>query len=188
MKRLKRMVIWLMRCHHCCGFGVQSPHDYRFVRNVINEHAQYYAYAQLRREKKELDSLQRKKAELYFRLANWQQPRIACVTITPESYIPYLKAGKLSVMIQRDKISDSALPDMLIASFGTMDMSCLLSYLDTAKDGDLLIVEDIHRRNDKKSWNQLLCHQNSTIAFDLYYLGIILVQPSRYKERYIVNF
>ena len=44
MNRARRILTWIRRIRHCRGFGIQSPTDYRFVRNVINENYPYHAY------------------------------------------------------------------------------------------------------------------------------------------------
>ena len=71
--KVQRYLHWLRRIKYCRGFGVQSPSAYRFIRYVINEHYPYYAYDELRKELPRLDSLTRKRMELYFRIANYRQ-------------------------------------------------------------------------------------------------------------------
>ena len=71
--KVQRYLHWLRRIKYCRGFGVQSPSAYRFIRYVINEHYPYYAYDELRKELPRLDSLTRKRMELYFRISNFRQ-------------------------------------------------------------------------------------------------------------------
>ena len=71
MNRLHLAYIWLKRCCHSRGFGIQSPTDYSFVRYVINEHWPYYAYDQLAIED---NWLRQKVGRLCLRLANHRQP------------------------------------------------------------------------------------------------------------------
>ena len=73
MNKLKRYFRWLCRIGYCRGFGVQSPSAYRFIRYVINEHYPYYAYSDLRSELPDVSWLERKRMELYFRIANFRQ-------------------------------------------------------------------------------------------------------------------
>lgn len=75
MNQLTRIWVYLSRLHRSLGFGIQSPTDYAFVRYVINEHWQYYAYQQL--DEQDDNWLRRKLGRLYFRLANWRQLRDA---------------------------------------------------------------------------------------------------------------
>ena len=73
MNKLKRYFRWLCRIGYCRGFGVQSPSAYRFIRYVINEHYPYYAYSDMRSELPDVSWLERKRMELYFRIANFRQ-------------------------------------------------------------------------------------------------------------------
>ena len=85
------MIVWMRRMRHSRGFGVQSPYDYRFIRYVINEHWPYYAYDELKESVTDIDTKTRKLCRLYFRLANWRQPRYI-VDYRPETdaYMKYM--------------------------------------------------------------------------------------------------
>ena len=87
MNQLTRLWVWLSRVHHSLGFGIQSPTDYVFVREVVNEHAPYYAYQPL--NKQSGDWLKRKLGRLYFRLVNWRQP----TAMLHDAYEPFWRAG-----------------------------------------------------------------------------------------------
>lgn len=88
---LKSSWIWLKRCTHCCGFGVQSPSAYRFIRYVINEHYPYYAYEELKEHMNMLSKHQHKLGRLFFRLANFWQPDF-CYCDHPQ-FLRYAQAG-----------------------------------------------------------------------------------------------
>ena len=94
MTKLKRWLVWLSRIHHCMGFGIQSPTDYSFVRNVVNEHWPYYAYENLT----DADWKQQKIGRLYFRLANWCQPDV----MLTDSYQRYWHAGCRKTQFVKD--------------------------------------------------------------------------------------
>ena len=80
---LKSSWIWLKRCTHCRGFGVQSPSAYRFIRYVINEHYPYYAYEELKEHMNMLSKHQHKLGRLFFRLANfWQQISVTVINLS----------------------------------------------------------------------------------------------------------
>ena len=52
-----------------------------------------------------------------------------------------------------------------------------------------MIVGGIHASEEKKNWwKQLKNDERVRITFDLYDIGIILFDPKRYKQNYIVNF
>lgn len=88
---LKSSWIWLKRCTHCRGFGVQSPSAYRFIRYVINEHYPYYAYEELKEHMNMLSKHQHKLGRLFFRLANFWQPDF-CYCDQPQ-FLKYAQAG-----------------------------------------------------------------------------------------------
>ena len=85
---------WIVRATKCQGFGIQSPWAFRFARNVINEHAPYYAYSELKKAFPCATKLEHKLGKLYFRVANFMQPTCWCIVGEAEEWIePYVKAG-----------------------------------------------------------------------------------------------
>ena len=173
MNRLQQAWIWLRRIAHCRGFGIQSPTDYRFVRYVVNEHWPYYAYAELGKND---DWVRRKLGRLYFRLANFIQP---AVIVDLLGYEDYLQAGCRKARISRS----AAEPASLILAPG--DAPCE-QLMEAARQQAVVVVQDIWQHPD--NWQRLLAHPLATIAFDLYYCGIVLTDPKRTKQSYIVNF
>jgi hypothetical protein len=52
-----------------------------------------------------------------------------------------------------------------------------------------MIVGGIYTSEEKKKWwKQLKNDERVRITFDLYDIGIVLFDPKRYKQNYIVNF
>jgi hypothetical protein len=52
-----------------------------------------------------------------------------------------------------------------------------------------MIVGGIYTSEEKKKWwKQLKDDERVRITFDLYDIGIVLFDPKRYKQNYIVNF
>jgi len=75
-RRVRRWLVWMSRIAHCRGFGIQSPSDYRFVCNVVNDHREYEEYARLQQETPIRDAEKLKLCRLYFRVAKHLSPRI----------------------------------------------------------------------------------------------------------------
>ena len=75
------------------GFGIQSPADYSFVCNVINERMPYYAYEELKKQLPNLTRLQRRKCELLFRIANFLQPQATVNIGMPQCFEKYVLGG-----------------------------------------------------------------------------------------------
>lgn len=169
---LRRTLVWLSRVSHCRGFGIQSPTDYWFERNVINERWPYYAYDSVGQG----DAwLVRKLGRLYLRLANWRQPSVVLDMVGAAHY---LYAG-----CHKAFIADHV---------GQADMACvpveadLQQLLDHCTDGTLVVVQDIWR--DMAVWQHFCEHQLAAISYDLYYCGIVLFDSRRHKQSYVVNF
>ncbi len=172
MQRLRHILVWLSRLFHCCGFGIQSPSDYWLVRYVINEHWPYYSYATLGRDD---DWLTRKLGLLYFRLANWRQPQI----IESNGYRTYLQAG-----CRKAIFGDSTeLIRLTLDGDYHSRMDTIYSKVD---EKSMLIVEGIQQ--DKDFWREIVTDKRTGVTFDLYYLGVVFFDKSRFKQHYIINF
>ena len=188
---IKRFFIWLARCRYSRGFGIQSPNDYYFVMNVINEHAPFYAYSDLKQCFPHVYRRKRRMAELLLRLANWLQPeKVALLSNVDPIYVEYIKAGcnkaivsanwksnetKMFV-IDRDAVNRSVAID---SAYPSID-----SILST--DETVIVITDIYGTN-KSLWNEFLERGTSIIIFDLYHIGIILCKKNRYKIKYNLN-
>ena len=172
MNRFTSLLVWIRRIGHCRGFGIQSPNDYWFVRYVINEHWPYYQYQQLGENE---DWLTRKLGRLYFRIANWRQPRV----ITASGYQQYFQAGCLKATFG----DGTELVYMTMEGDWRERLSRLYSQVDAAS---VVIVEGIWR--DKDGWRSIVADERTGITFDLYYCGIVLFDKKRTKKNYIINF
>ena len=172
MNRVTQFCIWLSRLHKSRGFGIQSPTDYAFVRYVVDEHWPYYAYETLGTND---NWLQRKRGLLCFRLANWRQ---AAVVIDRVGVSDYLKAGCRSA-----RITDNG-NEVELAILSIHDD--LKTFVSRCSDTSVVMVSDIYQ--DRKRWKQIVADKRITISYDLYYCGILLFDPKRTKQHYIVNF
>lgn len=157
---------------HCRGFGIQSPTDYRFVRYVINEHWPYYAYEGFVDDE---DWLTRKLGRLYFRLANYRQPRVIIDRVGMETY---LHAGCQSAKIA----ADDQHVEMALLPIDA-DYEALFGQCD-----DSSVVAFHHIYENKAQWQRIRKDARVRVSFDLYYCGIVFFDSKRCKQHYIVNF
>jgi len=186
MNRFMQALVWLRRIHRCRGFGIQSPTDYQFVREVVNEHSPYYAYSVVGLH----DSWSRKKiGRLCLRVANHLQPK---TIIDMAGYGEYLAAGCRTATLC------NALEDTEMAA-RTLERNATAATLVVAdvrhatpellnlcgKD-TTLILEGIGKH--KRQWETVRAHNGVTVSFDLYYCGIATFNDKRAKQNYIVNF
>lgn len=176
MNRVRRIFVWLRRLPYSCGFGIQSPTDYAFVREVINEHGAYYAYQQFATFKE--DALHRKLGRLYFRLANWRQPS----EMTIDEYKPYWEAGCRNIQWK----SSQEKMELVRIKMETDDQESIASLYNKVNSRTVLIIEGICQ--DWESWHKVEKDPRTGVTFDLYYCGIVFFDLTRHKKNYKVNF
>lgn len=192
--KVQRYLHWLRRIKYCRGFGVQSPSAYRFIRYVINEHYPYYAYDELRKELTRLDSLTRKRMELYFRVANFRQASLWLDFCERNDVIAtYVGRGCHATQVRRitdlrQITADDRIEVLRICPTAGSE-ALLEAALQQADDHTLFIIEDIgYNDTAKRMWQKLLESDITSVSYDLYYLGIAFFDRKRYKANYVVNF
>lgn len=205
--KLRRLYVWLCRMGHCRGFGVQSPWAYSFVRYVINEHFPYYKYAVLRKRLPALGVVERKVCELYFRLSNFARLRTVFLCSSSDRDVwraavtTYIKAGRRQCEVMQcggieltdvlHKVRDAGKRPVAVvidASSGVgEDIGKLLGLMAS---GDYILVEDLRlRREAAEMWNRLYDNiERGALFFDMYYCGLMYIDPERYKAHYKINF
>lgn len=192
--KVQRYLHWLRRIKYCRGFGVQSPSAYRFIRYVINEHYPYYAYDELRKELPRLDSLTRKRMELYFRVANFRQASLWLDFCERNDVIAtYVGRGCHATQVRRitdlqQTTADDRIEVLRICPTAGSE-AVLEAALQQTDDHTLFIIEDIgYNDTAKRLWQKLIESDLTSVSYDLYYLGIAFFDSKRYKNNYIVNF
>lgn len=192
--KVQRYLHWLRRIKYCRGFGVQSPSAYRFIRYVINEHYPYYAYDELRKELLRLDSLTRKRMELYFRVANFRQASLWLDFCERNDVIAtYVGRGCHATQVRRitdlrQITADDRIEVLRICPSAGCEV-LLEAALQKTDDHTLFIIEDIgYNDTAKRLWQTLLESDITSVSYDLYYLGIAFFDRKRYKANYVVNF
>ena len=192
--KVQRYLHWLRRIKYCRGFGVQSPSAYRFIRYVINEHYPYYAYDELRKELPRLDSLTRKRMELYFRVANFRQASLWLDFCERNDVIAtYVGRGCHATQVRRitdlrQITADDRIEVLRICQIAGCE-ALLEAALQQTDDHTLFIIEDIgYNDTARRLWQTLLESDLTSVSYDLYYLGIAFFDRKRYKANYVVNF
>lgn len=192
--KVLRYLHWLRRIKYCRGFGVQSPSAYRFIRYVINEHYPYYAYDELRKELPRLDSLTRKRMELYFRVANFRQASLWLDFCDCNDVIAtYVGRGCHATQVRRitdlqQITADDRIEVLRICPTAGCE-ALLEAALQKTDDHTLFIIEDIgYNDTAKRMWQKLIESDLTSVSYDLYYLGIAFFDRKRYKANYVVNF
>ena len=159
---IEGLFVFLKRLRHCAGFGVQSPTDYAFVREVIYERWPYAQYAELEAKFYGTSSFLLKLSQLLLRVSNYAQAsRIGIIGPLPPVMEAHLKAGCKKSTIEPI-------------------VNCQFSIFNCP--GGLVIATEL---ND--DWKAYIS-QEHIISFDLYYLGIAFYDEKRYREEHVINF
>lgn len=194
MYRLERIFVWIMRMHCCRGFGIQSPTDYSFVCNVVNEHYPYDSYSDLRKLFPDISWKVRKLCCLYFRISNFLQPDIVAGIFADKVYNAYLYAGcNKAVILDNSEfgaIDSRDVKGLFIAPISDTAFPLFFAkVLETAGEQSILVVEGIHCSSEaKKHWRAIQSDERIGVTFDLYYAGIAFFDKKRYKQNYKINF
>lgn len=197
MLRFNRAITWLRRIGHGRGFGVQSPNDYRFLRNVINEHLPYYKYEDLRKAVPCKDRHSRKMCQLYFRLSNYAQADFFLDFQDKDDGMREFVLAACSATRPLDTHSfSSRLSDewrdknfFVRCACSKEDASLLHGLLALCGERSIIVVEGIHHGKEEEwIWERIFVDTRVTIAYDLYHCGILLLESRRYKKRYYVNY
>ena len=172
MNRLRYFFVRLSRLRHSRGFGIQSPTDFRFVRDVICESWPYHSYSSIGLDD---DWLRRKLGQLYFRLVNNRQPMVVVDWLNMGDY---LQAGcrKAKLVKSADKVEMAFLP-LQIDYQGLFDM---------CDENSVVVFQDIWR--NMPLWHCIEYDTRVSVTFDLYFCGIVLFDKKRARQNYKVNF
>lgn len=188
-----------MRVGHSRGFGIQSPWSYRLVTTVIRETYPPHHYDEAAAGTVCESKRQLKLCRLYFRLADYFQPRIIIdYGAETDIYMRYLKAGCSEsdvIGIGKSRVAGNK---TILANVNSIDMlrmsvvgewrRCFDEAMELAHDGMVLIIEGIYgSRAAGALWKEVSNDNRCTLTYDLYDCGIIYFDKKRFKENYTVN-
>ena len=180
--------LFLRRIRHSAGFGIQSPSDYAFVREVIYEHWPYSAYADLEQKYPDVSPVERWKLQLLLRVANWAQTDHIFLFGSNPAMIDYLHAGCSKSFV----LPSPQLPEEMHAVDAMHQLGRRIREMHKPVPGTpywntepLIIVDDIQGAG-KKTWEKVKTIHH-VITFDLYYVGIAYHRLKRYSEHHVIN-
>ena len=196
------MCEWLTRWRNTRGYGVQSPTDYRFLKYVIRERGEYYAYASLCTQYA-LRGHELKKGKLFFRIANALQPDVLCdLTKDAAQYAPFFSAGCVGMKIRGEKQNEEGGDVLETAKDGEKgkcallrlscrDHSCeeIKALLKKLPGTKMMILEDVAGGGAaRECYRALLAMEEISITFNLQSFALCFLTPGRYKQTYFVYF
>ena len=160
-ENIEAILTFLRRIRHCAGFGIQSPTDYAFVREVIYEREEYSRYADLDEAFPKVGRMERRLARLLLRVSNHVQASDIAV-----------QEGMSEILRQALRLGCSK--------------SRLSQYKSDAAPAPLTVFHDI-RRAGREEWEKIILRPH-VVAYDLHYIGLAFYLEKRYSESYIINF
>lgn len=197
MNTLKKTWVWLCRFRKRKGYGVHSPFAYDFIRTVINERGQYYAYDELKPLRKGVRLLSPIAVDkLLFRLANFFQSETAILIGEGGALsLKYVQAGCKKTHCQ--KFCDAG--QFTIPQGQTIGLLYLCSTPDYKEvfektlchtsEHSVIIIDSPYADSERKQWwHQLEADERIGLTFDLYEVGLVMFNPTYSKQNYKVNF
>ena len=169
------------------GYGVQSPSDYEFIRNVIKERMPYYAYAAMKKRFPKLKKKRRKLCELYFRLVNYCQPEMAVIKCGDDGiYAEYLKAASRRIAGTTADICEAEGTRAMIIADSNELTEKAVETISTLKEKSVVVIENIGKTGSK-TWNTLQQLPCAGTSYDMKSIGIIVMQQKMYQKHYTIN-
>ena len=184
-----RILRWLCRWRHRCGYGVHSPFAFSLITGVIYETSPYYAYATLRKGVNARtpygaaydagSGMLEKDLRLLFRLANFCHPHRIIVEGGAGLVEAYLRAPGL----RRRKSEDEAEVTLVYADADAVTPAGELT------DGSMVIVRNIHRDAEAfDCWKRLANRADVTLTFDLGRFGLAIRNDKLNRQGYSVDY
>ena len=171
----------IRRLRNSKGYGVHSPNDYSFIKNVVNERLPYYQYGILAKEGQ--SKKERKLNELLLRIANFCQPEeIVVLDNKKEEKTKYLQAGCRKATIN-DHIGNKK---TLI--YTTINQQTEKIIKQTS-DNSVIIINGINKTNEAKAiWKQITARLNKHTLFDIKHIAIIIINHQQHQKLYKLYF
>lgn len=203
---LRRLWIWCSRFRHRCGYGVHSPSDFFLITSVIYERHHYYAYRALKKRgfSNFLPHYRRKVNRLLFRLVNYSRPKTLIeVGIGNGASIGYMRAAchTMESFTIKGRDKDKTLQQLKEKLSAMQTLDCLhightpfykevfAQALPYAGSHSWFIIGGIHDSKEKRKWwKKIVVSEDTVVTFDLYDIGLVFFDKTRYKQHYIVNF
>ena len=197
---------WIRRRRNTLGYGVQSPSDFYFVRNVLRGKSPYYAYAELHEAIKQSNTKEAPDEELcrlFFRLTDYVHPEVTLQVGDVSNLAAYSMAlarpTARHIVIDTKKIGDDEVKTFVqtlqeIGQVELLHVTHTPHYKDIVDfalphvcNKTLFIIEGIRESKEKHLWWESLKQSPLTgVSYDLGTMGLLFFDKTRYKDAYWV--
>lgn len=211
--RLRRCLLltWRVGERWSLWTSVQSPLLYGFFIDVVRNHSAYYAYGEFDSLWRRFSRRKRCLAKLLFRLANYVRPAVVFVAERKgERWIPFLERGSQTSrmatyrdagdLVEQWKMAgaDSRLGGVDSNAVGAEGRPVLVVLEDCADDaiihalagmslakGSIITVADVcSTKRARRGWQQLCAMERANVSIDLYFAGLIMINPAYNQLHY----
>ncbi len=184
---LHRLLRWVRRFRHRCGYGIHSPFAFGFVTGVVYERGEYYAYEDLRqyyREHRADSSLRLKDLLLLFRVANYQRPHRCWIAQGRgcEAVKHFMQHGSKHSHYELSPHPTTKADLLFMLTGWETQISALMEAL---APGGLLIVGRTEGVS-AEAWQAILAHPKAQVCFDLGDFGLAFFRPELQRQSYVV--
>ena len=174
----KRAAVWLARCRHRSGFGIQSPWAYSFVRRVVCCGSGCSA------------PLGVKLCRLYGRMADGYAPGLWIdLTADRAQEVERSVGGMCRYSLCGSMPATGGAHFAARADAAATPPEEIAKAAGAATEHSVLILENIKgSAKARRVWSETAGHGRARASFDLYWCGIVFFNPKRARETHIVNF
>ena len=202
----RRIWNWCRRFRHRCGYGVHSPSDFFLITSVMYEDRPYYAYGSLKASSasKSLPHYRERINKLLFRLVNYFRPTsLIEVGEGNGDALRYMRCARSSMTSVglggvekeetlcrlKNELERMKRVDFLHIAFTPYYKEVFELAFPYLSSSSCIVIGDIYSSKERKTWwKQLIADERIRISFDLYDIGLLLLEEKRFKQNYIVNF
>lgn len=169
---------------------MHSPFAFNFIRDVVFERGEYYAYASLRAKRHYHDRPERD-LRLLFRLANAHRSQTATIFVDDQyndttDIVAYLRAARPRINFYDASEHIIASPRHLLLLLSPDWHIVANAYLPQVQPHSLLIVSPI-TGTASSHWRTLCSRPEVRVCFDLHDFGIVFFNPDHNPEVHKVN-
>ena len=94
--------------------------------------------------------------------------------------------ANLSVSVDADGVIDG---ERVVIRTDVQHVDALLSLLPRIDSASLVMVDGIHRdARSRETWQRIVGNNHAAVCYDLYYTGIVMLDQSKHKRCYTINF
>ena len=92
-------------------------------------------------------------------------------------------------MITFSKAESKFICEFVVIRTDVQHVDALLSLLPRIDGASVVMVDGIHRdARSRETWQRIVGNSHAAVCYDLYYTGIVMLDQSKHKRCYTINF